>query len=230
MKELRNARVSLALHTLGSTAPALRGGASSQPAEGMPLLLLHALGGSADDFRAAPPAWPGPIYALDFSGHGHSGRVHGGGYYPELWASDADLALAALGEVVVLGVGLGAYVALLLTGGRPEQVRCAVLCAGAGLDGGGTEPDPSQPLLELVTRPPSRELQTSPSTDPGLLAGQDFSIRPPDYALRFALLARRIVLIEDGAARPPWWCALRDAANTLGCADASAGLEHARQA
>jgi len=108
------------------------------------LLSLHELGGSADDFRADIPAWPGPVFALDLSGHGRSGRVYGGGYYPELWVADADHALAALtreaiagkpGELVVLGRGLGAYVALLLAGGRPAEVRCAVLCDGAGLLG-----------------------------------------------------------------------------------------------
>jgi pimeloyl-ACP methyl ester carboxylesterase len=205
MKPLRNARVSLALHTL-------------QAAEGMPLLLLHALGGSADDFRAPAPAWPGPIHALDFSGHGRSGRVHGSGYYPELWASDADLALAAMGgDAIVLGEGLGAYVALLLAGGRPERVRCAVLRPGAGLDGGGTEPDLTRPLLELATTPPARELQLQPSTDPGVFPGHDVYIRPPDYALRFARAAQRIVLVEDEAPRPPWWCALRDGASTVRC-------------
>src|SRR6185369_1678390 len=92
MRELRNARVSLALHTL-------------QAGVGPPLLVLHALGGSSDDYRAVMPPWSGPIHALDFSGHGRSGRIYGSGYYPELWAADADLALAAIGfePVVVLG-------------------------------------------------------------------------------------------------------------------------------
>jgi pimeloyl-ACP methyl ester carboxylesterase len=219
MKELHNARVSLALHTLQ---------ALPQSAENVPLLALHALGGSAQDFRAALPSWPGPVYALDFSGHGRSGRIYGGGYYPELWAADADLALAALAgadrEVTVLGVGLGAYVALLLAGGRPQQVRCAVLCPGAGLDGGGIEPDRSRPPPELATTPPARELQAAPSTDHGVFDGQDWYVRPADYAARFAGAARRIVLLEDGAPRPPWWCAVRDTANAVHCDDSNAWL------
>ena len=47
MKELHNARVSLALHLLQA----------SQDEDSSPLLLLYALGGSAQDFAAAPPAW-----------------------------------------------------------------------------------------------------------------------------------------------------------------------------
>lgn len=205
MRTLQHARVSLALHEL-------------QPAQGLPLLLLHALGGSAEDFRAAPPVWPGPVYALDFCGHGRSGRVHGSGYYPELWAADADLALAAIGDdAVLMGVGLGAYVALLLAGGRPAQVRCAVLGPGAGLEGGGDEPGFGRPVHDLATSPPARELQALASTDPGVFVGQDVYSRPPSYAAGYAAAARRIVLLEDGAERPGWWRAAREAQGARSC-------------
>jgi pimeloyl-ACP methyl ester carboxylesterase len=220
--ELRNGRVSLALHTL-------------QQAEGLPLLLLHELGGSADDFRAQLPAWPGPVFALDFSGHGRSGRVYGGGYYPELWVADADVALAELtraapaateaaatpGELVVLGRGLGAYAALLLAGGRPEQVRCAALCDGSGLLG-PEAPAPTDDTWwpDLVTAPRAQALRPIASTDPVALEGQDGFLRPPDYAARFAERARRIVLVEDGGARPGWWRAVAEVAGVQRCDDA----------
>lgn len=213
MIELRNGRVSIALHAL-------------RPGPGVPLLLLHGLGGSAADFHGGPPDWPGPSYALDFSGHGRSGRVHGGGYYPELWAADADAALALLGEAVVLGEGLGAYVALLLAGGRPAQVRGAVLCAGAGLDGGGPVPrfPPDVAPPDVAACAPSRELQSASSTDRAALEGQDPYVRPPDYAVRFGAAARRVVLVEDFAGRPPWWRALLEVAGVERCADRSAAL------
>jgi len=242
--ELHNARVALALHAL-------------QSGEGVPLLLLHELGGSAADFRAASLggiapalrggatfsgiapalrggatlAWPGPVHALDLGGHGHSGRVHGGGYYPELWAADADIALAALGEAVVLGAGLGAYVALLLAGGRPAQVRGAVLCPGAGLAAGGAEPrfppDHVPPDIETTARAPA--LQPVSRTDPAALVGQDLYVRPPQYAARFAAAARRIVLLEDGAPRPEWWHALREVTGVAHCdGTAQAALAIAR--
>jgi hypothetical protein len=36
--------------------------------------------------------------------------------------------------------------------------------------------------------------------------------RPPDYARPYADAARRLLLAEDGGARPPWWEAARGAA------------------
>jgi pimeloyl-ACP methyl ester carboxylesterase len=122
----------------------------------------------------------------------------------------------------VYGVGLGAYVALLLAGGRHEHVRCAVLAPGAGLDGGGTEPSPSYALPDHVTMPLARAPQPAPCTDPCVFEGRDADLRPPDYALRFAASARRIVLLEDAAVRPAWWCAVRDAATVERCTDANA--------
>jgi pimeloyl-ACP methyl ester carboxylesterase len=206
MIELRNGRVALALHTL-------------RAAEGVALLLLHRLGGSAADFHRPSLSWSGPIHALDFSGHGHSGRVYGGGYYPELWAADADSALAVLGNVVVLGTGLGAYVALLLAGARPSHVRCAVLCPGAGLAGGGSvprfPPEVLPPEIDATAR--AQGLQKQSATDPAALAGQDLYVRPPEYAARFAAAARRIVLLEDDEPRPGWWRAARDAPAAARC-------------
>ena len=35
--------------------------------------------------------------------------------------------------------------------------------------------------------------------------------RPPEYAARFAAVARRLVLLDDGGERPPWWEAVRQA-------------------
>jgi pimeloyl-ACP methyl ester carboxylesterase len=203
MELLHNARVSLALHTL-------------RAGEGLPLLLLHELGGSAADFRSRVDSlpWPGPVHALDLSGHGHSGRVYGGGYYPELWAADADSALAALGEAVVLGTGVGAYVALLLAGGRPALVRCALLCPGAGLSGGGPIPRFPPDLLppDIVTTARAQELASSSSTDPAALVAQELYVRPPEYAARFAAAARRIVLLDDDEPRPSWWRGLVEVA------------------
>jgi pimeloyl-ACP methyl ester carboxylesterase len=187
---LRHGRVSLALHELRS------GG-------GLALLCLHALRGSAADWTADADAWPGPVYALDFAGHGRSGRVLGGAYAPELLAGDADVALARLGDVWLAGAGLGAYVALLLAGSRPAHVAGALLLPGEGLAGAGAQPPPDaargDTWLRLLDAP-----QPPARSDP-LLAILERDFRPPDYAEAFAQRARRLLLLEGGGPRPPWW-------------------------
>jgi hypothetical protein len=42
-----------------------------------------------------------------------------------------------------------------------------------------------------------------------LLCVLECDTRPPDYAGRFATAARRLVLLDDGGERPPWWAAVR---------------------
>jgi pimeloyl-ACP methyl ester carboxylesterase len=189
--------VPLALHAL-------------REAEGEPLLCLHGLRGSAAEWAEAAASWPGPVYALDFAGHGASGWLAGGGYTPELLAGDADVALARLGRAWVAGVGLGAYVALLLAGARAEHVPGALLLPGAGLAGGGGEPDPVwQPSLAWAAG--EEAAGERPASDP-LLAQLDRDFRPADYAVAFAARATRVLLLEDEAPRPPWWRAAAETA------------------
>src|SRR5262245_46616698 len=101
-----------------------------QPGTGAGLLLLHELYGGATDWRQREIAWRGPVYALDFSGHGDSDSLRGGAYSCEILVGDADCALAQCDAVAVAGAGLGAYVALLLSGGRPQRVRATMLLPG----------------------------------------------------------------------------------------------------
>lgn len=190
MITLTHGKVTLALHEL-------RGEGT-----GRPLLLLHGLG------ERTPPGplpihdgWPGPIYGLDFTGHGESTIPTGGGYTAEVLMGDADAALAHLGEATLLGRGLGAYVAVLVAGGRPQQVRGAVLTDGPGLQGGG--PVPGSPFVAYV--PPDR---TGPP-DPFAMAELTRDPRPPDYALAFARLAVQFSGLSEpitvcGVGRPPW--------------------------
>jgi pimeloyl-ACP methyl ester carboxylesterase len=196
MTRLQHARVSIALHAL-------------READGPVLLCLHAVGGSARDFAAVAAAWPGRVFGLDFCGHGDSDPLRGGDYFPEILAGDADAALAHLGDAYLLGAGVGAYVALLLAGARASAVPGALLVGGAGLDGCGPLPDPADPdsfatWTDFAPAPPGcdpavRRLERDP--------------RPPDYARAFAVAARRLLLADDGAPRPPWWQAVRDTPN-----------------
>ena len=189
--ELRHGRVSIALHPL-------------RQAEGPALLCLHALGGSGWDFAEAAPLWPGPVYALDFSGHGASGPLRGGGYHPEILAGDADAALSHVGPACLVGAGIGAYVALLLAGGRADAVPAALLLPGAGLSGGGAAPDHASDTIERWDRLGA----PLPGCDPAVRR-LERDLRPPDYAEAFAREARQLFLAEGDFPRPPWWEAVR---------------------
>jgi pimeloyl-ACP methyl ester carboxylesterase len=191
---LRQNRVDLALHLL-------RDGAGPRP-----LLHLHGLG---DRSPSAVPerlaGWPGPIWALDFTGHGASRVPTGGGYSCELLMADADAALAHLGPCTVYGRGVGGYVALLIAGARPELVRGAVIDDGPGLSGGGVEPGTPFVLTQpfVVDGPP----------DPYALLELSVDLRPPDYASTFARLAATlsgldVAVAASAVVRPSWLAAV----------------------
>ena len=71
LMHIHHARTAIALHELSH-------------GDGLPLLLLHALGESSAGWGELPALWPGQVLAVDFSGHGESEPLRGGGYWPEL--------------------------------------------------------------------------------------------------------------------------------------------------
>lgn len=192
---LEHYQIRLALHEL-------RGG------EGRPLLLLHGLAErSPESVPAELEAWPGPVYALDFTGHGDSSVPDGGGYTCELLMADADHALAFVGPATVVGRGLGAYIALLLAGGRPKLVRGAILRDGPGLAGGS--PLPGTPHIlrpdDAAPAPP----------DPLALVELATDVRPPDYATAYVRQATHLNDIASpihvcATERPQWLRAVVD--------------------
>ena len=188
---LRHVRVDLALHELRS-------------GPGRPLLLLHGLGEATPD--SVPPvavAWPGAVLGLDFTGHGRSSIPTGGGYTAEVLMADVDAVLEHVGEVTVLGRGLGAYVALLIAGARPALVTGAVLTDGPGLAGGG--PAPHSPSITVPAISPA----TPAVPDPYALAELSRDVRPPDYAANYARQALEFSGLDTpltvaSVVRPPW--------------------------
>lgn len=205
---LTHNRVRLALHQL-------------QDGPGRPLLLLHGLGeASPTSLPSWAAGWTGPVHALDFTGHGMSTLPAGGGYSAEILLADADAALAHLGEVTVVGRGLGAYVALMLAGARAGQVRGAVLCDGPGLAGGAVGPT-SQSFVILPPRPSA--------PDPYALLELSRDLRPPDYATLFVRLALEGSGLDEPIAvaavvRPPWLTAVADEIGVTTAASIAEGL------
>ncbi len=172
------------------------------------MLLLHGLGErSPATLPEDMKAWPGPVYALDFSGHGASTVPRGGGYTCEQLMGDADTGLAHLGHATLLGRGLGAYVALLLAGARPAEVRGAILCDGLGLAGGG--PAPLTPQV-IFSNP------NSLGTPDGYgLAELARDVRPPDYATAFLRQASELSGLDQPVTictmeRPDWLVAIAE--------------------
>lgn len=186
---LRHNRIELALHQV-------------RAGEGRALLLLHGLGESAARMSSLPLNWAGPIWALDFTGHGESDVPAGGGYSAEILMADADVALRHIGEATIVGRGLGAYIAFLIAGARPTLVRGAVLLDGPGLAGGAVHMASSTELTSAGPR-----LGQTP--DPWALIELSRDARPPSYAVTFARLATASSGLDDPIAvsckvSPPW--------------------------
>jgi len=104
--------------------------------DGRPLVLVHGLGGTIENWRALAPALATHHRVLvpDLPGHGHSLRL------PEARDLDAPakavLAIADAEEIrdaVWIGHSLGGVVALRAAVRRPDAVRGLVLAAAAGI-------------------------------------------------------------------------------------------------
>ncbi len=94
-----------------------------------PLVLLHAAGESASDWRGVAPSLSRhrQVYALDLRGHGRSGRP--GVYSLELMRDDVLGFMDALDleRVDLIGHSMGGIVAHLVASECPERVRRLVL-------------------------------------------------------------------------------------------------------
>jgi pimeloyl-ACP methyl ester carboxylesterase len=201
---LRHNRIELALHEL-------------RAGEGRPLLHLHGLAERSPEVVPAHLAgWPGPVWALDLTGHGASQVAVGAGYFCEVLMGDVDAALAHLGPVTIFGRGLGAYVGLLAAGGRAEDVRGTICFDGPGLAGGG--PMPGAPFVPTAVGPPP----PGGTPDPWAVLELTRDVRPPDYATTFARQAAvrsglDTAITVCGVNRPPWLEAVATEPGVIEC-------------
>jgi pimeloyl-ACP methyl ester carboxylesterase len=103
---------------------------------GEPLLLVHGLGGSAENWVEVVPelAQRYRVIAIDLPGHAGSGALPRGATMDE-FAGAAASVLEAEGveHAVVAGHSLGGLVALRLARNRPDLVRGLLLVAPAGI-------------------------------------------------------------------------------------------------
>ena len=192
---LQHNKVTLALHHL-------------REGSGRPLLLLHGLGEDASRIATLPVDWKGPIWALDFTGHGQSSVPRGGGYSCEILMADVDIALRHLAEpATIIGRGLGGYIAFLIACARPILVRGAIILDGPGLAGGAVHTTSSTEIASVGER-------SGTTPDPWALIELSSDARPPTYATTFVRLATSNAGIDDPIAvtckvAPPWIEAIR---------------------
>lgn len=108
-----------------------------------PVLLLHGFADCAATFQfVADAVGPDlPLVAIDWRGFGGSARSPGGYWFPDYYA-DLDAMLDAFcprGPARIVGHSMGANVAMIYAGVRPERVRSLVNLEGIGL--ARTHPD-----------------------------------------------------------------------------------------
>ncbi len=153
-----------------------------------PLLLLHGLGSSADDWFMQLPAFA-PYFqcvAVDLRGHGLSDKPDGP-YSVALFAADAAALLTAIGAAPahVLGLSLGGMVAQQLAIAYPHLVRSLVLINTLP----GIWP-PSWHIVRVGLRRLSAPWRSRTMADQAARVAADLFPRPQQAFLRAQVQAR----------------------------------------
>ncbi len=188
--------------------------AYARTGSGEPLLVLHGLGSTRDDFAALLPrlAADFDVLSVDLAGHGGSAPVVG---TPTVQALtdilEADLDAHGLGRVHVLGNSLGARLALeLARRGRALSV-VALSPSGLGLWGERFHQGVLMTAARLVNkgiRPWIGTLAASPAGRTALLS--NFRARPWEASKTEALAMRGGLADSTGFWAMLWWSVLVD--------------------
>ncbi|MCW2697064.1 MAG: alpha/beta hydrolase [Modestobacter sp.] len=188
--------------------------ASDRAGRGEPLLLLHGIGSTRDDFAALLPelAEHFDVLSVDLPGHGAS-EV---GTWPPTVAGltdavEADLDARGLHRVHVLGNSLGGRIGIELAARRRARSLVALSPSGLGLPAERLH----QGLLMATTRHLTRALRPLLGTLAGTPAGRTALLggmraRPWEASETEALAMRGGFADATGFWSMLWWAVLRD--------------------
>jgi pimeloyl-ACP methyl ester carboxylesterase len=193
--------------------------ASDRAGHGEPLLLLHGIGSTRDDFSALLPrlAEHFDVLSVDLPGHGESPV----GTWPPTVAAltdavEADLDARGLERVHVLGNSLGARIGIELAVRHRTRSVVALSPSGLGLPTERVHQGILMATARTLTRTLRPLLGTLASTPAGrtsLLAGM--RARPWEASEREALATRGGFADSTGFWSMLWWAVLQDVPSGL---------------
>jgi pimeloyl-ACP methyl ester carboxylesterase len=188
--------------------------ASDRAGHGEPLLLLHGIGSTRDDFSALLPrlAEHFDVLALDLPGHGESPV----GTWPPTVAAltdavEADLDARGLGRVHILGNSLGARIGIELAARHRARSVVALSPSGLGLPAERMHQGVLMATARTLTRtlrPMLGTLARTPAGRTALLAGM--RAKPWEASESEALAMRGGFADSTGFWSMLWWAVLQD--------------------
>lgn len=165
---------------------------------GKPLVLVHGLGGRAEDWLALAPALMESgyrVYALDLLGYGHSAKP------------DVDYSIAMEGDILrqfldeqklqqpdIAGWSMGGWIVLKFAADHPERVHRLVLLDSAGLKFDAVNADALRPKTEADLARMMQVLTPHPRPIPGFYARQILR----DLAAQDWVVGRALKSMEAG--------------------------------
>jgi pimeloyl-ACP methyl ester carboxylesterase len=192
---------------------------STGPADGPPIVLLHGIGRSLEDWALQHPLLSGShrVLSLDLPGSGLSQRMPAvttlGSLAGGVWATLAALGVA--GPVQLMGNSLGGAVAMRMTVDDPDRVGTLTLVSSAGFGRTVTAalrilgvPGLGRPLLRKLADPRiARRAERSIFADAALVTPERIEMavkiaRQPDFAAVYLETARALGGVRGVA--PGW--------------------------